>query len=164
MMPVGRMTLARTYGQADLVRVMSFVAVPSMVGPMIGPVAGGLMVTYLNWRGVFYVNVPVGLLGVYFVYRHLPDYRQPQSRPLDFIGLALFGGGIALLSYVLEVFGDHSLSGVEMLGLLALAALRLAGYGSRASLAAVPLLNLGFFKIRTFPAAGVGGLRPRPGA
>ncbi|MGZ3342410.1 MAG: MFS transporter, partial [Reyranella sp.] len=59
MMPVGRMTLARTYGKADLVRVMSFVAVPSMVGPMIGPVAGGLMVTYLNWRGVFYVNVPV---------------------------------------------------------------------------------------------------------
>ncbi|MEA2850159.1 MAG: hypothetical protein QOE02_178 [Rhodospirillaceae bacterium] len=163
MMPVGRMTLARTYGKADLVRVMSFVAVPSMVGPMIGPVAGGLMVTYLNWRGVFYVNVPVGLLGVYFVYRHLPDYREPQSRPLDFIGLVLFGGGIALLSYVLEVFGDHSLSGVEMLGLLALAALLLAGYGIRASLTAFPLLNLGLFKIRTFRAAVSGGFVARLG-
>ena len=79
MMPVGRMTLARTFGKADLVRVMSFVAIPSLVGPMVGPVAGGLIVTYLDWRGVFYVNVPVGLLGLYFVQRYLPDYREPQD-------------------------------------------------------------------------------------
>ena len=110
MVPVGRMTLARTYGKADLVRVMSFVAVPALIGPMIGPVTGGLMVTYFNWRGVFYVNVPVGLLGVYYVYRHLPDYREAETHRLDVAGLVLFGGGIALLSYVLEVFGEHSLS------------------------------------------------------
>ena len=79
MMPVGRMTLARTFGKAELVRVMSFVAIPSLVGPMVGPVAGGLIVTYLDWRGVFYVNVPVGLLGLYFVQRYLPDYREPKS-------------------------------------------------------------------------------------
>ena len=138
MMPVGRMTLARTYDKADLVRVMSFVAIPSLIGPMVGPVAGGLIVTYLDWRGVFFVNVPVGLLGVYFVYRHLPDYREQQTHPLDVVGLVLFGGGIALLSYVLEVFGEHSLSGAEMLGLLALAAVLLAGYGIRATLTAFP--------------------------
>ena len=97
MMPVGRMTLARTFGKADLVRVMSFVAIPSLVGPMVGPVAGGLIVTYLDWRGVFYVNVPVGLLGLYFVQRYLPDYREPKSHALDVAGLVLFGGGIALL-------------------------------------------------------------------
>ena len=82
---------------------------------MVGPVAGGLMVTYLNWRGVFYVNVPVGLLGIYFVYRHLPDYREPQIHALDVAGLVLFGGGISLLSYVLEVFGEHRLGVVEMI-------------------------------------------------
>ena len=108
MMPVGRMTLARTFGKAELVRVMSFVAIPSLVGPMVGPVAGGLIVTYLDWRGVFYVNVPVGLLGLYFVQRYLPDYREPKTHALDIAGLVLFGGGIALLSYVLEVFGDHT--------------------------------------------------------
>ena len=86
---------------------MSFVAIPSLVGPMVGPVAGGLIVTYLDWRGVFYVNVPVGLLGLYFVQRYLPDFREPKSHALDVAGLVLFGGGIALLSYVLEVFGDH---------------------------------------------------------
>ena len=115
MMPVGRMTLARTFGKAELVRVMSFVAIPSLVGPMVGPVAGGLIVTYLDWRGVFYVNVPVGLLGLYFVQRYLPDYREPKVHRLDIAGLVLFGGGIALLSYVLEVFGDHSLSRAEMM-------------------------------------------------
>jgi MFS family permease len=86
MMPVGRMTLARTFGKADLVRVMSFVAIPSLVGPMVGPVAGGLIVTYLDWRGVFYVNVPVGLLGLYFVRRYLPDYREPKVHALDYAG------------------------------------------------------------------------------
>jgi EmrB/QacA subfamily drug resistance transporter len=163
MMPVGRMTLARTYGKADLVRAMSFVAVPSMVGPMIGPVAGGLMVSYLNWRGVFYVNVPVGLLGMYYVYRHLPDYREPQTHPLDVVGLVLFGGGIALLSYVLEVFGEHRLSDIEVLGLLALSLLLLAGYGIRNAQTPFPLLNLGLFRIRTFRAAVTGGFVARLG-
>ena len=141
MMPVGRITLARTFGKADLVRVMSFVAIPSLVGPMVGPVAGGLIVTYLDWRGVFYVNVPVGLLGLYFVRRYLPDYREPKVPALDIAGLVLFGGGIALVSYVLEVFGDHRLSVAEILGLLALAAAMLAGYGIRATLTAFPLLT-----------------------
>jgi EmrB/QacA subfamily drug resistance transporter len=163
MMPVGRMTLARTYDKADLVRVMSFVAIPSLIGPMVGPVAGGLIVSYFDWSGVFFVNVPVGLLGVYFVYRHLPDYREQQTHPLDFVGLVLFGGGIALLSYVLEVFGDHSLTTPEILGLLALAAALLAGYGIRATLTAFPLLDLGLFRIRTFRAAVSGGFFTRLG-
>src|SRR5260370_21676654 len=117
---------------------------------MVGPVAGGLIGTYLNWRGVFYVNVPVGLLGIYFVYRHLPDYREQQSHPLDFVGLVLFGGGIALLSYVLEGSGDHGVSGVEMLGLLALAALLLAGYGIHTPRSPLPLPDLTLFSIPTF--------------
>jgi EmrB/QacA subfamily drug resistance transporter len=163
MMPVGRLTLARTYDKSDLVRVMSFVAIPSLVGPMLGPIAGGLIVTYFDWSGVFYLNVPVGLLGVYFVYRHLPDYREPQTHPLDVVGLVLFGGGIALLSYVLEVFGDHTLSWDEILVLLAVAAALLSGYGIRAILTAFPLLNLGLFRIRTFRASVSGGFFTRLG-
>jgi len=163
MMPVGRMTLARTFDKADLVKAMSFVAIPSLIGPMVGPVAGGLIVGYLHWSMVFFVNVPVGLLGLYFVLRYLPDYREQQTHPLDYIGLVLFGGGIALLSYVLEVFGDHRLSVAEILGLLALAAAMLAGYGIRATLTAFPLLTLGLFKIRTFRAAVSGGFFTRLG-
>ena len=163
MMPVGRMTLARTYGKADLVKAMSFVAIPSLVGPMIGPVAGGVIIHYLHWSVVFFVNIPVGLLGLYFVRRYLPDYREQQTHPLDIAGLVLFGGGIALLSYVLEVFGDNTLSGPEVLGLLALATLMLAGYGIRATLTAFPLLDLGLFRIRTFRASVSGGFFTRLG-
>jgi len=163
MMPVGRMTLARTYDKADLVRAMSFVAIPSLVGPMVGPIAGGLIITYLHWSVVFFVNIPVGLLGLYFVRRHLPDFREQQTHPLDIAGLVLFGGGIALLSYVLEVFGENTLSGPEMLGLLALAAALLASYGIRATLTAFPLLNLGLFRLRTFRASVSGGFFTRLG-
>lgn len=162
MMPVGRMTLARTFGKAELVRVMSFVAIPSLVGPMVGPVAGGLIVTYLDWRGVFYVNVPVGLLGLCFVLRYLPDYREPKVPALDIAGLVLFGGGIALLSYVLEVFGDHTHGVAAIVVMLAISAALLAGYGLRARLPH-PLLNLGLFKVRTFRAAVSGGFFTRLG-
>ncbi len=127
MMPVGRMTLARTFGKADLVKAMSFVAIPSLIGPMIGPVAGGAIVHWLHWSVVFFVNIPVGMVGLYFVGRYLPDYREEKTHPLDVLGLVLFGGGIALLSYVLEVFGDNTLSGEEVIVLLAIAAVLLAG-------------------------------------
>jgi MFS family permease len=87
---------------------MSFVAIPGLIGPMLGPIAGGLLVGYFHWRVIFFVNLPIGLLGLYLVWRHLPDYREEHCHPLDGIGLILFGAGIALLSYVLEVFGDHT--------------------------------------------------------
>ena len=163
MMPVGRMTLARTYDKANLVQVMSFVAIPSLVGPMVGPVAGGLIVTYLDWRGVFYVNVPVGLLGLYYVNRYLPDYSEPEPHPLEFLGLVLFGGGIALLSYVLEVFGDHRLDGTTTVLLLVVSLALLLGYGFRARHIPFPLLNLGLFRLRTFRASVSGGFFTRLG-
>ena len=156
MVPVGRLTLVRTFPKADLVRTMSFVAVPALVGPMLGPIAGGLIVAYFHWSVIFFLNVPIGLAGLYLVYRHLPDYREPGIPPLDVIGLLLFSSGIALLSYVLEVFGEHRLGSGTILGLLALSALLLAGYGLHASRAARPLLLLALFRLRTFRSA-VGG-------
>src|SRR5271170_251182 len=104
MVPVGRLTLVRTFPKSELIRAMSFVAIPGLIGPMLGPVAGGFIVGYFHWRMIFFINLPIGLLGLYLVYRHLPDYREKQSHPLDVIGLVLFGGGIGLLAYVLEVF------------------------------------------------------------
>ena len=163
MTPVGRMTLARTYDKADLVKAMSFVAIPSLIGPMVGPIAGGLIVAYLHWSVVFFVNIPVGLLGLYFVRRHLPDFREAQTHPLDIAGLVLFGGGIALLSYVLEVFGDNTLNSYQVLGLLAFAMILLVGYGVRAARKAFPLLDLGLFRVRTFRASVSGGFFTRLG-
>src|SRR6266852_5774546 len=103
MVPVGRLTLVRTFAKSELIRAMSFVAIPGLVGPMLGPVAGGLIVGYFHWRLIFFLNIPIGIFGLLMVYLHLPDYREERIRPLDTIGLILFGSGIALLSYVLEV-------------------------------------------------------------
>src|SRR5215510_2608825 len=132
MVPVGRLTMVRTFAKFELIRAMSFVAVPALIGPMLGPVAGGLIVGFLHWRMIFFINLPIGLLGLYFIYRHLPDYREERVDQLDIIGLILFGSGVALLSYVLEVFGEHTLGGREVLGLLLIALTLLLGYGMHA--------------------------------
>ena len=162
MVPVGRLTIVRTFAKSELIRAMSFVAIPGLIGPMLGPIAGGLIVGYFHWRVIFFVNLPIGLVGLCLVYLHLPDYREKSNR-LDIVGLVLFGSGIALLSYVLEVFGEHTLSVSEILGLLAISVALLAGYGLHAAKAAYPLLLLSLFRIRTFRAAVSGSFFTRLG-
>jgi len=163
MVPVGRLTLVRTFPKSELIRAMSFVAIPGLIGPMLGPIAGGLIVGYFDWRIIFFINLPVGLLGLYLVYRHLPDYRQLNWHPLDFIGLLLFGSGIGLLAYVLEVFGEHTFSIPAMTGLLAISVICLTAYGMRAARIKFPLLQLNLFRIRTFRASVVGSFFTRLG-
>jgi EmrB/QacA subfamily drug resistance transporter len=162
MVPVGRLTIVRTFAKYELIRAMSFVAIPGLIGPMLGPIAGGLIVGYFHWRVIFFVNLPIGLAGLILVYLHLPDYRE-KSDPLDLVGLILFGSGIALLSYVLEVFGEHTLSVVEILSLLTISLLLLAGYGLHATKNPFPLLQLGLFRIRTFRSAVSGSFFTRLG-
>ena len=163
MMPVGRITMVRTFPRGELVRAMSFVAVPGLIGPLVGPLAGGLIVGYLHWRMIFFVNLPIGVLGMYLVWRHMPDYRAPRSDPIDFIGLVLFGAGIALLSYVLEIFGEHALSTRSIIFLLGLSFLLLFAYARHALTAAHPLLKLALFRIRTFRVAILGSFATRLG-
>jgi EmrB/QacA subfamily drug resistance transporter len=163
MVPVGRLTLVRTFAKSDLLRTMSFVSIPALVAPMLGPIAGGLIVAYLHWRVIFFVNIPIGLVGLILVYLHLPDYREEHIPPLDVVGLILFGSGVALLSYVLEIFGEHTLTPLEMSGLLALSIALLAGYGIHASSIPFPLLKLKLFGIRTFRAAVSGSFFTRLG-
>ena len=96
MVPVGRLTLVRTFAKSDLLHMMSFVSIPALVAPMLGPIAGGLIVGYLHWRFIFFLNIPIGLAGLILVYIHLPDYREEKTHPLDVVGLILFG--LALIS------------------------------------------------------------------
>ena len=163
MVPVGRLTLVRTFARSELIRAMSFVAIPGLIGPMLGPIAGGLIVAYFHWRVIFFVNIPIGLIGLVMVYLHLPDHKGDRQTPLDAVGLILFGSGIALLSYVLEVFGEHSLSSRELLSLLAIALLLLTGYGLHAARTAFPLLTLNLFRIRTFRSSVSGSFFTRLG-
>ena len=156
MLPVGRLTMVRTFAKSELIRAMSFVSIPGLIGPMLGPITGGLLIAYFHWSAIFFVNIPIGLAGLWMVHRHLPDYREAARQPLDLIGLVLFGSAVALLSYVLEVFGEHTLSAREIAGLLAIAGALLAAYGMHTLRTTHPLLRLGLFRIRTFRTA-VGG-------
>ena len=163
MVPVGRLTLVRTFAKSELLRAMSFVTIPALIAPMLGPIAGGLIVGYLHWRMIFFLNIPIGLAGLVLVYLHLPDFREKDVHALDVVGLILFGSGIALLSYVLEIFGEHTLGPVEMTGMLVLSVALLAGYVLHARSLAFPLLQLGLFKIRTFRASVSGSFFTRLG-
>jgi len=164
MVPVGRLTIVRTFDRSELVRAMSFVSIPALVGPMLGPVVGGFIVGYFHWRVIFFVNVPVGLLGLYLVWRDLPDYRAAPVPRLDLLGLILFGAGIGLLSYVLEVFGEHTLRAGTIGVLLAVSLGLLAAYGRHAVTTPHPLLRLDLFRVRTFRAAVIGSFITRLGA
>ncbi|MGB6310327.1 MAG: DHA2 family efflux MFS transporter permease subunit [Steroidobacteraceae bacterium] len=163
MIPVGRLTMVRAFAKSELIEATSFVAIPSLIAPMLGPLLGGLIIEYFHWSVIFFVNIPIGLCGLYMVYRHLPNYREQRNQPLDIVGLVLFGSGISLLSYVLEVFGETTLSGREMLGLLAMSAALLATYGLHSVRTTHPLLRLGLVRIRSFRVAASGNLFTRLG-
>jgi EmrB/QacA subfamily drug resistance transporter len=163
MVPVGRLTLVRTFAKSELLRVMSFVAIPALIGPMLGPVAGGVVVGFLHWRVIFFLNLPIGLAGLLMVYLHLPDYRSQHTPPLDVVGLIMFGSGIALLSYVLEIFGEHELRSAEIVGLLAIACTLLAGYAVHATHNPTPLLKMTLLRVRTFATSVSGGFITRIG-
>lgn len=163
MVPVGRFTLVRTFRKDELIQAMSFVAIPALIGPLLGPLAGGFIVGLLNWRMIFFVNIPIGVLGLILVYRNLPDYRAAKADKLDVLGLILFGSGVALLSYVLEIFGEHSLGMAEILGLLVLALALIAGYGIHAGQMSRPILRVTLLKVRTFRTSIIGNLISRLG-
>jgi EmrB/QacA subfamily drug resistance transporter len=163
MLPVGRLTMVRAFAKSELIRAMSFVAIPGLIGPMLGPLIGGLIIGYFHWSVIFFVNIPIGLVGLYMVYRHLPNYRAARNYPLDMIGLVIFGSGISLLSYVLEVFGEHTLGGREVVGLLAISAALLAAYALHSVRTRHPLLRLSLVRIRSFRVAVTGSLLTRLG-
>lgn len=163
MMPVGRITIIRTFPKSELLAAMNFVIIPALIGPLLGPTVGGLIVHWLSWREIFFVNVPVGLAALLLAWRYMPDYRGEQPRPLDLTGLALFGSGTALLSWLLEVFGEHHLDATSAAVLLVLALALLAAYGWHAQQVAHPLLRLKLFRIRTFRVSVAGGFVTRLG-
>jgi len=163
MMPVGRLAIVRTYPKSELLKAMNFVIIPALIGPLLGPTVGGLIVHWLTWRDIFFVNVPFGIVALILIHRYMPDYHGDTRRPLDVIGLALFGAGAALLSWLLEIFGEHNID-VTSAGILFVLALSLlVAYGFHAHQAPHPLLRLGLFRVRTFRVSVVGGFITRLG-
>lgn len=162
MVPVGRLLVVRSFARSELLVAMNFVIVPALVGPLLGPTVGGVLVHWFSWRVIFFVNVPVGLAALWFIRRYLPDYRSAASRPLDVAGLLLFGAGATLLSWFVGVFGEHPFDPSSFVILL-LAIGLLTAYGVHARRAPHPLLGFALFRVRTFRVAVLGGFVTRLG-
>jgi EmrB/QacA subfamily drug resistance transporter len=163
MVPVGRISVIRTFPKSELLPAMNFVIIPALIGPLLGPSVGGLIVHWFSWRDIFFINVPVGLAAQWMIYRHMPDYKSDFQRPLDVMGLALFGSGSALLSWLLGIFGEHRLQPISA-GILFVIVIGLyVTYGIRASRIPHPLLDLALFKVRTFRISVIGGSVTRLG-
>jgi EmrB/QacA subfamily drug resistance transporter len=163
MTPVGRLALVRSFPRSQLMTAMQYVVIPALIGPLVGPFTGGLIVHWFSWRYIFLINLPFGLVGLWMVHRYMPDFRKPDAPPMDVSGFLLFGAGVGLLSYVLEVFGEHRLSIGPIAALATVALLLLAAYARHARRTLTPMLALGLLRIRTFRVAVVGGFITRLG-
>jgi EmrB/QacA subfamily drug resistance transporter len=157
-MPIGMITLAQAAGPQRVGQVMSVVGVPMLLGPVLGPVIGGLIVTHLSWRWIFLVNLPIGAIGLVLAARLLPRGRAEGlgAGPgrLDWRGLLLLSPGVALVVFGLSEVSTHgsiSLSGVgpSVAGLALVAAFVVHAWHAPA-----PLVDVRLFRERGFAAAG----------
>lgn len=156
MVPVGRLVLLRTVPKSELVVALSWLTIPALVGPMLGPPLGGLIVTWFDWRWIFLINLPMGMLGIYLGLRHVPNLREPPGA-LDGWGFALSGLGLALTLFGFSTIGRHLVPLWTALGCLLLGLAALVGYVLHARRHPQPLLDLALFRLPTFRAGVVGG-------
>jgi MFS family permease len=163
MVPVGRLILLRTVPRSDLVRAMSYVSVPALIGPVIGPPLGGFIVTYSSWRWIFFINIPIGIIGVLLVNLVVDNLAEQTSRPFDLRGFVLTGVGLASLAFVFETIGRGALPISVVLGLLAGGALCLAVYVRHARRTEYPIIDLGLMRIPTYAVSTIGGFLFRMG-
>jgi len=156
MMPVGRLVLLRTVAKRDLVAAMSWLTMPAMIGPILGPPVGGLIVTYLDWRWIFWINLPIGLAGVFLVGRFIDEVRSSDVRPFDLTGFLLSGLGLGATMFALELLSRPG-HGAFILPLLATGLVSIAAYLVHARRAAQPILDLTLLRIPTFRLSIIGG-------
>ena len=163
MVPVGRLVLLRSVAKSELVAAMAWLTIPALIGPVLGPPLGGFLVTYADWRWIFTINVPVGLLGIVLVSLYVEELKADQPGRLDAIGLVLAGIALSGITFGSEMLGR----GVEAPALVAacIGAGLLAGtaYFWHAKRRPDPLLDLSLLKIPTFAVSVLAGTLFRVG-
>ena len=159
MVPVGRLILARSFPKDQLIRAMSFMIIPGLVGPMLGPVVGGWITTYASWRWVFFINVPLGALSLAMTAVFLPSISGAPPARFDWRGFLLTAAGFAALQLGLDSLSSPTGSPAAALALGGAAAAALALYVVHARRRPNAILDLSLLRLRVFAVAiGAGHL------
>ena len=162
MVPVARLAILYAYPKQELLKVINFMTIPALVGPILGPTVGGFLVQYVSWHWIFFINIPIGLVVIWMAGFAIPNFLN-EVKKLDFVGLLLFSGGLSLLTLVLELTSSKSISVFMAFAILALAAASLLMYIYRAKRIENPLIDLDLFKIRTLRISVFGNVATRIG-
>jgi predicted MFS family arabinose efflux permease len=157
MVPVGRLVLLRSVDKRHLVAAMSYLTIPALMAPIMGPPVGGLIVTYASWRLIFLINLPIGMLGWYLVTRFIHDTQEDDQPPLDLAGWMMLGGGLAGVVFGFENLGKKVLPDYVAPVVLGVGCLLLLLYAQHARVERSPILRLSLLKIGTFRASVTGG-------
>jgi EmrB/QacA subfamily drug resistance transporter len=157
MVPVGRLVLLRTAAKHELVAAMAWLSAPALLGPVLGPPLGGLLVTYASWRWIFDINVPIGLFGIALVTRYVPNTREAGAGQLDVIGLVLSATSLAALMFTFEFGGREVITGGFAGATGAVGVLSALLYALHARRHRAPLLDFTLMRIPTFMVSVVGG-------
>jgi len=163
MAPVGRLVVLRSVPKSELVGAMAYLTMPALLGPVLGPPIGGFIVTHWSWRWIFYINIPICIVGVSLITLFIPNIKEETREPLDWRGFLLTGLGLAGMVYGFENVGRGVLAPAIVAALLFGGAGFLGLYGWHARRHPYPLLDLSVFKLRSFVASNIGGLFLRMG-
>jgi len=156
MLPVGRLVLMRSVEKRDLIQATSWVLIPAVIGPILGPPVGGFIVTYLNWRWIFYINVPIGILGVILVSLFIANSRGEVPEKTDYKGIVLSSLSLGLLLFGFELT-SHDGQLYRALSLLAVGAVLGSLYIRHARITRDPILDISLMKIPTYGTSVIAG-------
>lgn len=164
MLPVGRLLLTRVYPKDSIMQLMAMVAMLSLMGPALGPILGGVIITYFSWSWIFFVNLPFAVMGVVLILKFVPNIKQDNVRALDWIGFISFGLGVAGLGFGFAAMGQQVLSAFIEIACVVAGLFFLAVYVVHHRRARHPFINADIFKIATFRVAMIGGFILRMGS
>ncbi len=163
LLPIGRLAVLRAVPRTEFLAAMTFVTVPGLIGPLIGPSLGGWLVEVASWHWIFLINLPLGVAGALATLRLMPDLRASVSR-FDLLGYGLLAFGMAAVSLSVDALSGHAARGPALVVLLVAGFGALVAYWLHAARAAAPLFPLSLFRVRTFSVGVLGNLFARLGS
>lgn len=157
MIPTGRLVILRNVSKTDLIKAFSYMTIPGLIGPVIGPPLGGFITTYFDWRWIFFINVPISIVGIYLANSHVENLREERAVPLDWIGFLLLAPGCSCLIFGLASTGLDLADNDVPLICIAIGLTSLLAYVWHAFHCKHPLLNLRLLSIPTLRMNLCGG-------